>query len=324
MNMQPQSASFKENPETQSELSPRDASFWLSEIEAAQSRNDSWYNKAEEAEERYRDCEDEDERGFGGLNILWSNVETQKAAIGEDFGAPQVMRVNMPENDGGLARHVSMVWERAIDASVKESDDNHDIALAVGDMFLPGKGQVWIEIEADERKWVTSAICRVCYRDYLEGAATRWGGVPWVARRHYFTRDELVSECRMSEEKAEKVPLNITLPYSGKSSGIEDAKGKEQFKRAEVWEIWAKFPVKSRIFVAVGHKDEVLRFDKDPLSLKKFFPCPRPMQANGDESKPPLTDYSRYQDQAEELDRLSQRIFVLTETLRLVMDADAA
>lgn len=326
MNMLPQPTSFSENPETQSEVSPRNASFWLSEIEAAQSRNDSWYCKAEEAEDRYRDCEDEEERGFGGLNILWANVETQKAAIGEDFGKPQVMRVNMPENDGGLARHVSMVWERSIEASVKEGDDNHDIALAVGDMFLPGKGQVWIEIEAeeDDRKWVTSSICRVCYRDYLEGAATRWGSIPWVARRHYFTRDELVSECRMSEERAEKVPLNVSLPNSGSKSGIEDAKGKEQFKRAEVWEIWAKFPVKSRIFVAVGHKDEVLRYDKDPLGLKKFFPCPRPMQANGDESRPPLTDYSRYQDQAEELDRLSERIFVLTETLRRVGIHDKA
>ena len=302
-----------DHPETESEVSPKDAKFWLDEISAAQARNDCWYDKAEEAEERYRD--EDDDRGFGGLNIFWSNVETQKAAIGEDFGKPQVTRVNMPEDDGGLARHAAMVWERAIEASVKEADDNHDIALAVGDVFIPGKGQVWIEVEADERKWVSAAICRVCYPDYLEGPATRWGGIPWVARRHYFTRDELQSQCKMSEERAEKVPLNIKLPTQ-KKDGVEDAKGKEQFKRAEVWEIWAKHPEKARIFVAVGHKDEVLRYDKDPLGLKKFLPCPRPMQANGDESKPPLTDYSRYQDQAEELDRLSERIFVLTETLR--------
>jgi hypothetical protein len=40
--------------------------------------------------------------------------------------------------------------------------------------------------------------------------------------------------------------------------------------------------------------------------------------ANGDEAKPPLTDFSRYQNQAEELDRICQRIFVLTECLRRV------
>ncbi len=315
----------RDNPETPSELSPRNATFWLSEIEAAQSRNENWYLKAEEADERYRDCEeDSDEsRGFGGLNVYWANVETQKAAIGEDFGKPQVTRVNMPENDGGLARHVATVWERAIEASVKESDDNHDIALAVWDVLQPGKGQVWIDIEADDKKWVTATICRVCHKDYLEGAATRWGSVPWVARRHFFTRDELVDECKMTKEKAEKVSLSVTLPYKSKSDS-SDAKGQEQFKRAEVWEIWSRFPEKARVFVAVGHKDDVLRYDKDPLHLKKFFPCPRPMQANGDESRPPLTDYSRYQDQAEELDRISERIFVLTETLRRVGVHDKA
>lgn len=312
-----------ENPEAPSELSPKNAIFWLQEIEAAQARLDSWYNRAEEAEERYRDCEDEGDeaRPFAGLNILWSNVETQKAAIGEDFGKPQVTRVNMPENDGGLARHVAMIWERAIEASVKESDDNHDVALAVGDVFLPGKGQVWIEVDKDDKNWVSATICRVCHKDYLEGAATRWGSVPWVARRHFFTRDELVTECKMKAEDAAKVPLNTTLPY--KKDGT-DSKGQEQFKRAEVWEIWSKFPKKARLFVACGYKDEVLRYDPDPLHVKKFFPCPRPMQANGDESKPPLTDYSRYQDQAEELDRISERIFVLTETLRRVGIHDKA
>ena len=313
-----------DNAETQSEVSPKDAEYWLCEIEAAQARNDCWYEKADEADERYRDEDEKDERGFGGLNILWANVETQKAAIGEDFGKPQVTRVNMPDNDGGLARHVAMIWERSIEASVKDADDNHDIALATGDVFLPGRGQVWIEFDPGDGKWMSANICRVCFRDYLQGHANRWGSVPWVARRHMFTKDELISECNMSEEDAEKVPLNITLPHNDKKDSASDQKGKEQFQRAEVWEIWAKYPEKSRIFVAIGHKDRVLRYDKDPLSIKGFFPCPRPHQANGDESKPPLTDYSRYQDQADELDRISERIFVLTETLRRVGIHDKA
>ena len=280
-----------DNPETESEVSPKDAKFWITEIDAAKDRNRCWYDKAEEADKRYRD-DDEGDRSFGGLNILWSNVETQKAAIGEDFGKPQVTRINMPDDDGGLSRHVATVWDRTLDAAVKQSDDNHDIALSVGDVFLPGLGQAWLEVESDDRKWVTASICRVCHEDFLHGPAKRWGDVPWVARRHYFTRDELMSECKMSKEQAEKVPLNISLPYHDKKDG-EDSRGKEQFKRAEVWEIWSKFPEKGRIFVAIGYKDKVLRYDKDPLALKPFFPCPRPMQANGDESKPPLTDYSR-------------------------------
>lgn len=302
-----------DKPETQSEVSPRDATYWLDELAAAQSRMEDWYEAANDAEERYRD-EDKLSKAGVRLNILWANVETQKAAIGEDFGTPQVTRLNMPE-DNGLARHVATVWERAIGAAVKDTDDNHDISLAVTDSFLPGRGQTWLEVEADERNWVTASICRVMYRDYLEGQATSWRGVPWVARRHFFTRDELTSECRLSKEDAKNVPLNITLPYKDdKTSSAE--RGQEQFKRAEVWEIWTKYPEKARIYVCIGYKDKVLRYDRDPLSLRRFFPCPRPIQANGDESKPPLTDFSRYQGQAQELDRITNRIFVLTDTLR--------
>jgi hypothetical protein len=309
-----------DNPETQSEVGAS-ARFWLSEIEAAKERACDWYEKAEEAEDRYRD---DQERPFGSLNIFWANVEVQRAAIGEDFGKPQVTRVNAPENDGGLSRHIANVWERSVAAAVRDTNDNHDIALAVNDVFIPGKGQVWLELEVISKgedgkpTWVSAPLVRVPYKDYLEGPATRWGDTPWVARGHLFTRDELISQCKISEEEADKVPLNVQLPFENRKSDKADrtTRGREQFKRARVWEIWTRYPEKARLYVAEGH-DEVLCWDADPFRLKGFFPCPRPMLANGDEGwQAPLTDYSRYEDQAKELDRLSERIFVLTETLK--------
>lgn len=312
-----------EKPTTQSEVEPGDAHYWLTEIAAAKSRLDGWYMAAEKAEERYEDCDGEDQ-AFGRLNILWANVETQKAAIGEDFGQPEVTRVNMPTHDGGLARHIAMVWERVIVAAVKEDDDNHDLALATGDVFLPGRGQVWLELEADDDKddgspgWVRAPLVRVPYREYLEGSATRWGSVPWVARLHKFTGDELISECKLSPAEAAAVPKNITLPHlpKGVEQSAESHRGKEQFKRAAVWEIWTKYPRKMRLYVAEDYKDRVLLEQPDPWNLKNFFPCPRPQIANGDEAKPPLTDYSRYRDQAAELDEICSRIFVLTAMLQ--------
>src|SRR5262245_65352821 len=98
-----------DKPEAPSEVELTDAKFWLAELDAAKDRMSDWYDSAEDAEEKYRD---DSERAFGSVNLFWANVETQKAAIGEDFGKPQVTRVNQPENDGGLARHVAMVWER--------------------------------------------------------------------------------------------------------------------------------------------------------------------------------------------------------------------
>jgi len=60
----------------------------------------------------------------------------------------------------------------------------------------------------------------------------------------------------------------------------------------------------------------VLRYDLDPFNLKHFFPCPRPLIANGTECTTPLTDYSRYENQASELDEICSRIFVLTASLQ--------
>ncbi len=298
----------------------RGAKYWLCEIDAAVARNGDWYKKAEEAKDRYKDKK---ERAFGALNIFWSNVETQKAALDDDFGKPEVRRINAPEDDGGLIRQVSTVLERSLDAAVRETDDNREIRNAVHDVLIPGRGQLWLELHADMDEdgnplWVEAPLVRVLYEDYLEGPANSWRQVPWVARRLYFTLDDLKEI--MGKERAKEVdqiPRNATLPHPEPKEG-DDPADAEQFKRARVYEIWTKFPKKRRIYVAEGH-DKILKVDDDPYRLKHFFPCPRPILANTDESwQEPLTDYSRYQDQAEELDRICERIYVLTEGLKKV------
>lgn len=307
------SKTIGEVPKTPSDVKDENAKFWQAEIDAAKDKLDCWYEKARVAIDRYQD---EKERAFGALNIVWANVETQKAALGTDFGKPQVTRVNSSSNMF-LSRHVSTVWEQTIDAAVKETYDNREIRNAVHDILLPGKGQVWVELNPvyDDNGnviWVEAPIVKVEYEDYLEGPANRWGMVPWVARAHLYTIDDLMDDFDLSRKKAEEIPRDYNLS----SSDNDEKSDKDQFTRARVWEIWAKYPKKRRIYFAEGY-DKALQVTPDPYRLKNFFPCPRPIIANGDECwQKPLTDYSRYQDQVEEINRLSQRIFVLTETLR--------
>lgn len=312
--------------ETPSDVDDIDAKFWLAELEAAKARQAPWYDKADEAIQRYKD---DKPRAFGWLNILWANVETQKAALGEDFGKPDVTRANVPDDDG-LTRHVSLVWQRAIDAAVKDDGDNHEIKLAVHDILLPGRGQVWLELNPQKDElgnitWVEAPLVRVPYVDYLEGPAPSWKSVPWVARAHLFTLDDLEAmfpfdEANPNSVDSASIPRNFSLPMPDGKHGkawSEENKGKEQFKRARVWEIWAKFPRKRRIYVAEDFSTAALRVDEDPYRLRGFFPCPRPLMANADEGwQQPLTDYSRYEDQALELDRVSERIYVQTEVLK--------
>lgn len=129
-------------PTTPSEIDDEDGRFWLREIEAAKDRNEKWYERARQSIERYQD---KGSRKFGKLNILWANVEVQKAALGEDFGKPQVTRLNVPAHQN-VTRHVSRVWEQTIEAAVRDTNDNREIRNAVHDVLLPGRGQAWLEL----------------------------------------------------------------------------------------------------------------------------------------------------------------------------------
>lgn len=304
--------------ETPSEVDLSDASYWQDEIQAAKDRAEDWYKSAEKAIERY---EDDAAREFGRLNILWANCEVQKAALGDDFGKPEVTRVNAPnDHRARLVRHISLVLEKTIVGAVADTQDNRAIRRAVLDVLLPGRGQVWLELnpqkdEAGNVTWIEAPLVRLGYKDYLEGAAEDWRDTPWVARRHLFTKDDLK---RVAKKHADEVSLGYEVEHG------ESCKDKEQFKRAVVWELWDKAS-KSRIYVAEGY-DTSLLITPDPYRLKGFFPCPQPMLANENPEHAglPLTDYSRYEDQAVEIDRLSARIFVLTETLRRRGIYDAA
>jgi hypothetical protein len=88
-------------------------------------------------------------------------------------------------------------------------------------------------------------------------------------------------------------------------------------KKAKVAEIWNK-RTKKVCWVAKGYPQALDERD-DPLELEGFFPCPKPLLAtttNG--SMIPVPDYCEYEDQAQELDNLTQRIYLLVKACKAV------
>jgi len=88
-------------------------------------------------------------------------------------------------------------------------------------------------------------------------------------------------------------------------------------KKAKVAEIWNK-RTKKVCWVAKGYPQALDERD-DPLELEQFFPCPKPLLAtttNG--SMIPVPDYCEYEDQAQELDNLTQRIYLLVKACKAV------
>jgi flagellar biosynthesis GTPase FlhF len=101
-----------------------------------------------------------------------------------------------------------------------------------------------------------------------------------------------------------------------------DTKEKETPKdalknKAEVYEIWDK-AARKVYWLGKGYP-ELLDEKDDPLELPDFFPCPKPLYSTTTTgSLIPVPDYCEYQDQAEELDQLTQRISMLTQALKVV------
>jgi len=94
-------------------------------------------------------------------------------------------------------------------------------------------------------------------------------------------------------------------------------------EKAQVYEIWDKTQ-QEVIWVAEGYQYLCDRKD-DPLQLEHFFPCPRPLYANTtNNTLTPVPDFIQYQDQALQIDELTQRINQLAKACKVAGVYNAA
>ena len=306
------------------------ALYWQREIDQASEFERDWRERGIRVVERYRD---ERDTGVVGplthrFNILWANTETLKGALFARMAQPDVRR---RFHDGDVAaREVAIALERALLYGIDVYDSELPIRAALEDYLLPGRGVVWVVyepiivkektkieirgedveiLEEEEIERLGDQRCRfeyVHWQDYRESPSRRPEDVTWRARRHLFTREELVGR---GFDHAEEVPLNWMPERS------DDADIDELYNRAEVWEFWDKVK-RRRLFVATGYKN-VLADDDDPYTLANFFPCPTPLIAvRTNNTSIPVPEFTLYQDQADELDRVTTRITFLIEGLK--------
>ena len=306
------------------------ALYWQREIDQASEFEKDWRDRGIRVVERYRD---ERDTGVVGplthrFNILWANTETLKGALFARMAQPDVRR-RFHDGDAA-ARQVAIALERALHYGIDVYDSELPIRAALEDYLLPGRGVVWVVydpiivkektkieikgedvqiLEEEEIERLGDQRCRfeyVHWQDYRESPSRRPEDVTWRARRHLFTREELVGR---GFDHAEDVPLNW-MPERADDADID-----EIYNRAEVWEIWDKVK-RRRLFIATGHKD-VLADDDDPYTLENFFPCPTPLIAvRTNNTSVPVPEFTLYQDQADELDRVTTRIAFLIEGLK--------
>lgn len=306
--------------------------YYLNHIAAYDREFASWETRAKKILKRYRDDTRNSQDSGSRFNILWSNVQTLKAATFARLPKPDVSR-RFRDNDQ-VGRVASMLLERALDYEITHYPDYREtLTAALYDRFLPGRGVAWVRYEpkfkqgeaqitedeespSDEMLDYECAPCDyVHWRDFGHNVARTWEETCIVWRKVYMTRPMLRE--RFGDEIAKKIPLD------SEPSEMKNASREGVDKRAMIIELWDKETGKA-VWLSKSF-NEFLDEQDDPLKLEGFYPCPKPLYSTiTNESLVPVPDFALYQDQANSLDILSDRIDGLVKALQVKGVYDAA
>lgn len=321
---------------------------WLLELKLAEKDTVEWVSRARKVVRRYRDDRDGLATDRKKFNILWSNIQTLFPAVYSR--APQAVVSRRYNDDDPVGRVASTILERSLNFEIEHfSDFDSAMRNSVQDRLLAGRGVSWARYEptlepmgqeageygedydGEQTEELTddvqvaervvdehSPIDYVFWEDFLVSPARTWEEVRWVARRVYLTKDEGME--RFGDEFA-NVPLDHKPTDLNDKSTLDHVQS--AFKKAEIYEIWCK--TSGHVYWLSKSYKKLLDKKPDPLELEEFFPCPKPLSATmTTNSITPIPDFCQYQDQATELDELTERIYLLTKAVKVVGVYDAA
>ncbi len=319
------------------QMMSRDLEKYLKTIGQYDNEFAKWSARTKKIIKRYRD----DTRGqtlteSAKFNILWSNVQTLKPAVYAKLPKADISR-RFGDNDP-VGRVASQLIERAIDFEIEHYPDyratmNH----CVEDRFLGGRGTAWLRYEPhtapigleddgvsitpnieqgegapppmEKIEYECAPVDYVHWRDFGHSTARTWEEVSCVWRWVYMTREALAE--RFGDEVARKIPLD-----QGPEPLNAYNENKRLYNRAKICELWDKETEK--VYWFSKGMPEIIDERDDPLGVEGFFPCPKPLYATTtSDTLVPVADFVLYQDQAMELDILSDRIDGLVKSLRV-------
>jgi len=293
-----------------------------------------WTQRSKKVEQKYRGGHDTAQDGGKSVkfNILWSNVQTLVPATFSKTPEPDVSR-RFRDNDP-VGRVAALILERALEYEVEQYPDySASMRQCVFDRFLPGRGVAWVRYEphfraaqsemptdgievsedidepGEELDYECSPVDYVHWEDFGHSVARTWEEVTRVWRVVYMYEDAVKE--RFGEEWAKKIPYDASPDDRNKYRG-----GDTSPKQAKIYEIWDK-QNKTAIWISKS-LNEIIDERDDPLGLADFWPCPKPLYATiTNNSLIPVPDYKLYEEQAIELDVLSDRIDGLIKALQL-------
>lgn len=161
----------------------------------------------------------------------------------------------------------------------------------------------------------------VNWRDFitLPVKARVWKEVTAVGKRVYLSRNQMIK--RFGKEIGKGIPIERDTRGQATQFTTMQSIGDED--KAQIWEIWDRDT--ETVYWVAENYPYLCDKKEDPLNLENFFPCPPPIYANSTTSSlTPVPDFIQYQDQATQIDELTQRIALVTKALKVAGVYNAA
>lgn len=334
----------------------RMAQYWKGEIFAVEQVQEVWHKRGDTILKRYRDERTmADQQGQRRLNLLWSSVQILKPAVYAKV--PDAVCERKFQDRDPVGRVSATILERALRNELQENGFHPAMRRARDDYLLPGRGQLWVRYEPEIGEGVSipmsvepdvtdaggeieppdeseetekleatgsqilsesAPVDYVHWKDFLmfPSTARTWEEVQAVGKRLFTSQTYNIE--RFGEEIGRKIKADPQMAMRDRIAGdntphtLDDHNSRKRV----IYEIWNKADRKV-YWVSTGY-DSLCDCRTNPLGLRNFFPCPEPLSATmTNESLIPVPDFSEYQDQANQIDELTQRISLLAKALKL-------
>lgn len=289
------------------------------------------------------------------FNILWANIDTEKAALYSK--RPNTVISRREKGRDPITRCAASLLELNTEYQVDSDDNYFDEVIndTINDWQGPGWGWMWVtkdakmrdqrvtllptldgqfvdatgqiydpeEVEQDEAgAFVMEEVLdyEECKANYVAWDQVGLSLTPrWRDVRAVWRKHKMTrAQCveMFGEKIGNDIPLSL-CEVNNESKVEELGPVAEMFKRAEVYEIWDKLE-KETIWICRDYKDGPCLVEEDKLKLKNFFPCPRPLMLGvTTDSMIPVPQTVYYWGLLRELEKVNLRIVNLIPTIKV-------
>src|SRR5882724_1939979 len=247
-----------------------------------------------------------------GRGTLWVRYEPQ---IEAGVSLSNEDSIDMEDNQGQINSDADATDGEELepeDQDIEDKDQDKDITEE-------DPAEEKLTSTGDQIVRESTPVDYIHWEDFLifPAQARTWSEVVAIGKRVFLTYEQMRD--RFGKEIAKAIPLEKDERQKDRYENSHQ----ENEVKGEIFEIWSKQD-RTVYWVATGY-DYLMDRKDDPLNLENFFPVPRPIIANQTTGTLlPVADYIQYQDQATQIDELSQRIAMLTKACKVVGTYNAA